>query len=316
MDRYERQEYRYRKYGKEILLIVLVAIGLFFAGHLLAQIAQIEVSETFKYFGDRKLEPVPAADENRDSDGDWIDDKVETEIGTDPTKIDTDGDGIDDFNEYYTYPHLLNPNNPADAEKFLAMVPNVKTAIAISEKSTFSMIHRILNLRNSEKGSNATIVDAYIEISKRDPLMKWWAEHVQINFSANTGSPHEGTGLLEIVINGTREPYYWPYGVKEENISFLQLPSFYLTHNGSGGTCAPMAVTTGAILEIKGYKTIIVAKSSGMGFDGHAWLEAEINGNIYVVDGNTLTLREKWYPANPFYAKARDESSYNPNWYI
>tara|TARA_Y100000310_G_scaffold231260_1_gene233791 strand:+ start:1780 stop:2064 length:285 start_codon:yes stop_codon:yes gene_type:complete len=41
-------------------------------------------------------------DEIVDSDGDWLSDEKEIEIGTDPNKYDTDGDLFSDGREYYS----------------------------------------------------------------------------------------------------------------------------------------------------------------------------------------------------------------------
>jgi hypothetical protein len=53
-----------------------------------------------------------------DTDQDYISDFLEvTKYHTDCTKIDSDGGGIDDFNEIYTY--KMNPNDPKDDVAFM-----------------------------------------------------------------------------------------------------------------------------------------------------------------------------------------------------
>jgi hypothetical protein len=62
-----------------------------------------------------------------DWDGDYIRNDWEVnEYGTDPFLIDSDGGGMDDFNEIYTYPiYNMNPKNPEDDTEFIGMLPDV-----------------------------------------------------------------------------------------------------------------------------------------------------------------------------------------------
>lgn len=62
-----------------------------------------------------------------DTDNDYVSDYLElSKYHSDHEKIDTDGGGIDDFNELYTY--QSNPNDPLDDKTILQKIPDVARA--------------------------------------------------------------------------------------------------------------------------------------------------------------------------------------------
>ena len=228
---------------------------------------------------------------NVDTDGDWISDKVEIEIGTGPTKIDTDGDGIDDFNEYYTYPHLLDPNDPTDAERFIAMIPNVTAKAWSPTKTGIDDGHPF---------------EKIIEIAKRDPLVQWYVRHTEIKWDKwidENGKMRE-CGNIEINSEpfclGKRNDGPTEYGIG---------PAYFFTH-GKRGNCLEKAVVLKTILEIKGNKCEFI--SGEINENGHEWLETVINGQIYVVCTNTIIPRERFYEEHNW----TFSDSYDPNWYL
>ena len=213
---------------------------------------------------------------NKDTDGDWISDTVEIEIGTDSTKIDTDSDGIDDFNEYYTYPHLLDPNNPTDAEKFLAMIPNVEAKIWDS-------------VTVGVYDSNS-VFEKEVEIAKRDPLVQWYAKHTEIKSEPETlTEEYRWSGKL--VIDG--EPFC--FGKHKEGVEGINgdiSPSYFFTH-GRRGACAHMSIATRTVFELKGYQGVFI------GVPGHIATEISKNGQNFVINGVGIMKSEDFYETHP-----------------
>jgi hypothetical protein len=221
-----------------------------------------------------------------DADGDWISDRLEVQVyGTDPHKMDTDGDGIDDFNEIFTYPHLLNPLNPADAKEFLAAIPNVKAKMWKWYEA-------------GDTGSKAPFTKI-ISVAKRDPLVQWYARHTYISWADES---HTYGGL---VFDG--EPFSQPYirGIDEEvdRLDHIAHPAFYLTHGRTGpGGCGEVATAQYAVLESKGYdcvmvtqKIILVSGEESL----HGALEVNIEGRVYVISGVMVKEAESYYRNNP-----------------
>lgn len=207
-----------------------------------------------------------------DADGDWISDRLEfREYGTDPLKSSTDDDVIDDFNEIFTYPHLLDPLDPTDAQKFIEMLPNVEAKA----------------WKWDTGGTEENLLTKYTEIAKKDPLVQWYADHIIIEWQ---DSEHN-FGSLKI----NEEPLFLEHGPLNPFVdssghpidSLGNISSYYLTH-GRKGVCSEVAIAHYPILELMGYECLLV---SGQGATGknHAWLEANIAGRTYVVDYNYVT---------------------------
>lgn len=184
-----------------------------------------------------------------DTDSDYITTYLEVfEYKTNPFNEDSDGDGIDDFNEIFTYPHLLNPNDPTDAEEFIKMIPTVE-----------AKAWRYCAGGTRSSGSRKAVLKAF-EISKKDPLVQWYANHTQIVWNTTNsdswGHVYENAKIGKLKIDG--EPFYlgapeWynnPYAPISEELKHYGYPNtaYFLTH-GRKGTCADTAENLKVILE-------------------------------------------------------------------
>jgi len=213
-----------------------------------------------------------------DTDGDWIADGVETKDNvkinlevykcthTDPLKIDTDGGGLDDFNEVYTYG--MNPNDPADDRAFVEKIPNVK----------------VNDVKPWEGGTGGPWPPAekYIEVSIRDPLVQWYANRTEIKW---VKEKDKIVGKIMI-----------PFVSQDNEYSVGFFPAYTLTH-GNKGLCAPQAFLNAAILNLKGYKPVVVYGTiyeEGK-YLGHAWVEVQIDRKDYVVSWDTLYSKDEYY---------------------
>lgn len=204
--------------------------------------------------------------EEADDDGDWVSDRLEFwEYGTNPLKIDTDDGGVDDFNEIFTYPHLLDPLDPTDDQEFLAMLPNIESA----------------PWHWSAGGTGENLLTKYVEIAKRDPLVKWYAEHVVIEWGLE-----ERDGRL--TVNGERLNLEYGSSDAPEHLT-----SYYLTH-GREGVCSDVAIAHYPILELMGYECWLISGQVESG-ENHAWLEANIDGEVYVVNFNFVQQVDLFY---------------------
>ena len=97
-----------------------------------------------------------------DSDGDWVSDRLEyNQYGTNPLLIDTDGGGVDDFNEIFIYD--MNPLSSVDDADFLAQIPDVEGK----------------NIVYDAGGVNDTyeVAPFLINFSERDPFIQWVANN-------------------------------------------------------------------------------------------------------------------------------------------
>jgi hypothetical protein len=110
---------------------------------------------------------------NKDTDGDWVADEVEEKLGTNPLNLDTDGDGMDDFNEIYVYPHILDLLNPSDAQDFLGNIPEIKA----EGYTPFTGGTDAEILISDENGHCIGFCNKYLDVPKRDPLVQWYAEN-------------------------------------------------------------------------------------------------------------------------------------------
>ncbi|MBP7433635.1 VWA domain-containing protein [bacterium] len=89
---------------------------------------------------------------DRDSDNDGLSDNHEKELGTDPYKNDTDGDGDDDLTEI-----VCNETNPLDAEDY-STIPTICTSGCYSRKSV--EIELTFNVGPREQTDITFLIDA------------------------------------------------------------------------------------------------------------------------------------------------------------
>ncbi len=231
-----------------------------------------------------------------DLDHDYISNTLEVEkCHTDPTKLDTSGLGIDDFNAIFTY--NLNPNNKTQIQQFLTAVPNVSPRQwyisfgGVGDTSDNVFVGTPVNATTS---SDAAIV----EVSMRDPLIQWYARHADIAWDNVSKTGH-------LLVNGTSVWGSYSYGAN---------PSYYFTH-GRIGRCEDATLATMSILNLMGYKTLEVtgwAPSNGTLRD-HVWCETMIGGNVYIANFGELIPRGNFYLQSGWVIS--ESSDYSPDWY-
>jgi hypothetical protein len=230
-----------------------------------------------------------------DTDHDYVSDFLEiTKYHTDPTKMDSFGKGIDDFNAIYAYG--LDPHNQVAVRDFLQKIPNV-----------------VANHWNQTAGGVTDwshLWEKYVTISLRDPLIQWLAKHAEIVWY--TSPSREKTGTF--YVNGET---IWQ-GVDPLDNRSLDPPSYYFTH-GRLSTCVPSSLANLVILELMGYNAINVGGMVSVRneTEGHSWTEAYINGKVWVVNFNTLVLREGFYQKINWTVTDSNfgESVYDTDWY-
>ncbi len=254
-----------------------------------------------------------------DTDGDWIRDDLEIfKHHTDPTKLDTDGDGIDDFNELFTYPHILNATKK-DAEKLLSKIPNVQP-MPWNESNDY--IKENIGVYPWEGFIGRYKVDNWdhiiISISKRDPLVKFFAKHAYIEWLGPKKDPggewsYSNVGILK-TYGGRISKEYGRGGPVQ--------PSHFLT-SGRIGTCQHASVTAATLLQLMGYDSVLVYgdyEPIGQTL-GHQWVETVIDGEVYVVNFDGLAPRDEFYFWNPDLKKVAIGGiegaciPYDPDWY-
>ncbi len=232
-----------------------------------------------------------------DLDHDYISNTLEVDkYHTDPTKTDTSGLGVDDFNAIFTYG--LDANNKTQIQQFLAAVPTVTPRQwyisfgGVGDTSDTVFVGSPLN-------STASTDAATVEVSTRDPLIQWYARHAAIRWD-------NASKVGYLLVNGTPIWGSYAYGGN---------PSYYFTH-ARIGRCEETTLATMSILELMGYMTIEVkgtAPSNGTQ-DSHTWCETLVGGTVYVANFGVLTPRENFYQKNGW--TIADTSDYNPNWYL
>jgi hypothetical protein len=213
-------------------------------------IAFILVAGALVYFSSNGVFASKTADSDADGLSDWDEANV---YHTDQLKADTDGGGVNDFHEIFTYG--LNPSNAADDRELLANLPNVTAKQWDPSKVGFSD-------------------ENYVNKSLTDPLIKYLADKFEIRWIDSTKI--EG----KIFVDGSRV-----WNSSETNVDKAIQPSYYFSH-GRNGNCIESTIAELTILKLSGYKAVSVVG------DGHEWSEALIDGKVYVVTYNSAYLRE------------------------
>jgi hypothetical protein len=223
------------------------------------------------YFGDYDL------------DYDGVSDKLEVKVyGTNPMNKDTDGDGIDDYNELFIYPDYLDPLNSSDAQLFIDMLPNVTANYTdwVNGGTSGNNLGRIVNA------------------SLNDPLVKWVAEHTSIAWEGMSGW---------LTIDG--EPFFQGYALNVVPIGALMTPAYYLTH-GRTGACGDTAEAIYVTMKLKGFQCVLIYGT--VGDELHGWVEAKMGDTIYVINYNSVVPADDFYLAHPDWAIEKRYTEENP----
>ena len=287
---------------KDVLILFLV-VGLSLSVIVYAQFfyaPTVDVStETLTEGAGRTAATIIVGNESKetekeeiDTDGDWISDKVEIEIGTNPMKMDTDGDGIGDFIEQYVYEYL-NPNDHADAKRFLAMIPNV------TAKNWFIGKDGDTNGgTGGVKANYSTNFRKIVEVSSRDPRVQWYAKRTTIEMKEKSGTPVVGY----LIIDGKRVAEIWEGGGRKA----VYPPAYILNRdeeNKSSGNCFTRSVTFYTLFRIRnetikkviGCNETLNATTGELEIIYHGWVEIEIDNECYGIANNgALVELDDW----------------------
>ncbi len=232
-----------------------------------------------------------------DVDNDYVANFLEiSEYDSNPTKIDSDSGGLDDFNEIYTY--AMNPNNPTDDLEFLQKIPNI-TALFWNQM---------------DGGVNDWINydEKCIAISLRDPYIRRLVERAEINWITTSEGKTEGLLVVDdIPIN---------LGEKALRTTAVIAPAYYFTHNRTA-SCLPSTLAGVTILRAMGYKTMLVegcVEANSSDPIEHIWAETCIQGEVYTVDYSRVVPRPasygewNWNATDSNYGR----TPYDSDWYL
>ena len=224
----------------------------------------------------------------RDTDCDFLSDRLEVYgFDSNPLKIDSDGGGVDDYNEVYTW--CLDPRDPDDDEEFLEKIPDVKAR----------------HWELEDGGLGYFSLDKYIKISMRDPFIQWLTKRAEIRWE----TIDEDKKMGKIYVN---EEEIWK--VYESDDPTIDQPSYYFTH-GRKGSCGTSSLINYVILRSMDLKVLKI--SGRVSYKNkptaHGWIEAYIDGEVYVVDYNDVFPREGFYQKRGWVID--EDINYDPNWY-
>jgi len=234
----------------------------------------------------------------RDPDHDYVDNQIEYQKGTNPTTPNT-FQGLDDFNLLYTYPQYftnISDKNLTQSQinDFLEKIPNVEPRY----------------WTNVDGSALNTYKDGiYVNVSLRDPLVKYYADKVHIEWEDQ--EVYDKVGHLKL----GEEPLWLEYD-RIDNNKTLVTPAYYLTH-GRKGTCVEVATAHTAILVSKGYKCSQFTAEIPINdeYIPHGFLETSINGSPYIVNFNLII--PKYAPnGKSFYELSNWDlnKNYDQNW--
>ena len=250
-----------------------------------------------EYFGSVESS---SAHQASDPDEDYVDNLFEFENGTEPLNVYT-YEGLDDFNLLYTYPHhFTNLTNKTLTQNqindFLDKIPDVEPRYWTSKDGSVSNMYKD---------------GIYIEVSLRDPLLKYYSKKVHIDWRDD----EEFGKLGELKLDD--EELFLIYDSIETN---PMVPPIYFLKNERKGNCLESAIINIAVLVSKGYNCTLcnadTTLDNGEKWISHAFSETMIGGKIYIVNYNVLTPREDKNGKNTYEKWGWNlKSNYDPNWF-
>jgi len=231
--------------------------------------------------------------------------------------MDSDGDGLSNWDEIYVYhtnPYsaytstvVVNGTYRLDdfnAVKVYNVDPNNATAVRAFIQAIPNVTANHLNNSDYEGGYS---FDKAVAISLRDPYMQCLASHSEIKWTQY----QNGYKCGQLLVNGQQVCSCY-----NTTSNFIEQPSYYFTHQRIG-ECAQVSLATDPILTLMGYKVLDISgaiKLPDGAEEGHNWLEAYIDGSVWVVNFGALWPREGYYQANGW--TIYNDTSYDPNWYL
>ncbi|KAA0004325.1 MAG: hypothetical protein FE043_00895 [Thermoplasmata archaeon] len=234
------------------------------------------------------LDPDIPVSGDSDGDNDFICRGIEIEKGLNPDDSYSYG-GVHDFLRVFVYPGFFKDEN-VSMKDFLDAIPYVEPSYW-----------------NDTDGGGYS-ANKYLKISMADPLFRYYADRVNIEWE---NDPVYGkTGHLKL----GNEDLFMEYGRYNTSRSFAP-PVYYLTH-GRKGVCSESAIANDCIFQYKGYPSTLVSVKTSSGSE-HACGEVIIDGATYICNYNSLLpledkKGESTYEKNGW----TPESSYDPNWFL
>jgi hypothetical protein len=260
----------------------------------------------------------------RDLDGDYITNEIEFEENTDPFNAYTSGTTLDDFNALYTYG--VHPRDQEAVTEILESIPNVKDKVRIWTISWGEFWY--VNSTMSDGGTPLS-QEKGLEISARDPLIRYYAERAEIRWTERKNMTHANTGLSmctrmgPVFVDG--EPLHVKYGgneLTESGVSYNSYQASLYFVYGRMSTCGPSSIANAALFRAMGLDAINVEgdipDNNPTGTASHGWSEVVIDGEVYVCNFNTLLPRdahEGTYGYYEFYNWSPYPNLYDPDWY-
>jgi len=206
---------------------------------------------------------------NPDTDGDYIIDGKEIQLGTNPLKEYTYGNVLDDFNRVFVYcPQEVNCNNSDKDSSFLSRIPDVEARGFTANEGQISTL-------------GAFDMERIVKISLKDPLIDYLSKKTEIILP-------NGDKTGKIIVDG--KSIYEKYEL-QPNFS----PSYYITH-GKKGVCMHVALAVATLLKKKGEEVHYFESIRNGG--GHAYLEAKFGGKEYGIDFDEIFEKQRFYELN------------------
>ncbi|MDD3492400.1 MAG: hypothetical protein PHZ19_02740 [Candidatus Thermoplasmatota archaeon] len=217
-----------------------------------------------------------------DGDGDYIHRDIELELGLDPNNAYSYGNIHDAIRLIYDL------NNDINLEQFLSKIPN-----------EIEPIHWNKTIFGTHKGN------IYTDISLVDPLFKYYADKVHIEWEDN-----EQYGKIGHLKLGDENLFL---GAKFHS-GGLYPPAYFLSRERKG-ICADSVATNDAIFQYMGFRSTLMGVDTPKG--SHSVVEVEMNNEIYVVDFNTIYPKQD-IKGNLFYNNMYwvIDKDYDTNWLI
>lgn len=194
-----------------------------------------------------------------DIDGDYI----VNSLDPNPINPDTSGLGIGDFNLKYIY--NVDPTNQTAVADLLVNIPNVS-----------------ITCMGANDGNTPYTIQKVLDISIRDPTVKFYAEETTINWT------NQNYGVL--LVNGTS------VNTDNDAESTISQPSYYLTH-GRKGSFEDSTEAITSLLTLKGYNAKLVECFQPRHFE---FTEVTINGTLYVVNANQVMPAYEFYESTGY----------------
>ncbi len=273
-------------------------------------------------------------DNNKDSDGDGLSDKLEDKYGLDKhnpndANEDWDNDLFTNIEEILNYTGAIhNPNLPISGylnndKDYVIRSIEIENGLNPDTKYSFGELHDFIRLYGyTEKiPNNVSFQDIKNNISNFEP--RYWSikdggnEHYRTNIYSKLTlvDPIFQYYADQVHINWENDPTYGKVGqlkLDDENLFLehgrynnskdLVPPSYYLTH-GRKGNCVESSVANDCIFQHKEYPSTLVSLKGSLAVG-----EVKIGDTIYFVNYNKVIPREM---LNPTYGE-----SYDPNWLV